>query len=384
MARTLFETTKGGILFVLGDESLPVYQREGDVEIIRCNPTAENLLERSLQFSRQLARLVAGQRDSLEICHFRDPWSGVPVLENRAPGCVAVYEINGLPSIELPYRYPNVAPETLRKIRAAEQFCWSEADAIITPSRTMRENLIALGVTPEKISVVPNGAEPKDKPPTPADAPQRYVMYFGALQRWQGVDNLLRAMSRLADLDDLWLVVCSSTHQRQSKVLRKLAEKLGVADRTLWFFGLDEEELAPWRANALLTVAPLTDCSRNIEQGCCPLKILESMAAGVPVVATDLPSVREIVTNRVDGWLVRPDRPSELAMAIRLMIEYPDRLRNMGEAARRRIEECFTWEESLARLSATYVELLAGRGANSAVDSFATPAGCIPMRGEAQ
>jgi glycosyltransferase involved in cell wall biosynthesis len=278
----------------------------------------------------------------------------VPVLENRDPGCTTVYEVNGLPSIELSYRYPGIADSTIRKIREAEHFCWQTADFVITPSNPMKKNLIGLGVAEEKISVISNGADITERVERPEGAPPRYIVYFGALQRWQGVDTLLRAMKRLSDFDDLWLVVCVSTHQRSAKPYRKLAEKLGVAGRILWFFGLNENELAPWRANALLSVAPLAECARNLDQGCCPLKILESMADGVPVVASDLPSTRGIITDRVDGVLVRPDRPSEFAMAIRVLLEYPDRLRSMGEAARRKVALNFTWDESLARLDSFY------------------------------
>src|SRR5262249_47539052 len=160
------------------------------------------------------------------------------------------YEINGLPSIELPCRFPQVSRRTLEKIRAAEEFCWSEADVIITPSETMLRNLVSLGVPKAKISVIPNGADVQSKPPAPESAPGRYIIYFGALQRWQGVDNLLRAMARLSDFDDLKLVICSATHQRHAKPYRKLAEKLGIADRTIWMFSLDESELLSWLANA--------------------------------------------------------------------------------------------------------------------------------------
>src|SRR5262249_24389005 len=314
---------------------------------------------RTLEFGRALARILRQQQDCLNICHFRDPWCGVPILTNRTRHSTAIYEVNGLPSIELPYRFRHIAKRTLDKIRSAQAFCWSEADLVITASSTLRHNLVSIGVPPEKISVIPNGADLRPRPAAPPDAPGRYIIYLGALQRWQGLDNLLRAMARLADLDDLSLVICSATHHRHAKPYRKLAERLGVAERTIWMYSLNETDLLSWLAGASLSVAPLAECSRNIDQGCAPLKILESMAAGVPVVASDLPSVREFVTDRVDGWLVRPDRPSELAMAIRVLLEYPQRLRSMAEAARSKIEAEFTWDASLIRLSSLYSKILA-------------------------
>jgi glycosyltransferase involved in cell wall biosynthesis len=352
MAQTLFAHLNGGLLFVLGDDILPAYQKEGQVEIVRFSKPVTNFLERTLAYSRTLRALIEEQRDSLRLCHFRDPWSGVPILEKKS--YVTVYEINGLPSIELPFSYPRIAPETLKKIRAAEEFCWTEADAIITPSQTMKTNLVALGASASKITVITNGADIQAKPEPPTDAPKRYLIYFGALQRWQGVDVLMKAFARLADFDDLHLLICSSTHPRFAKAYRKLAERLEIAERITWHFGLSEEELAPLRAHALLSVAPLTECSRNLEQGCCPLKILESMASGVAVVASDIPSVREIISDGVDGKLVRAERPAELARAIRLLLEYPETLSNMGAHAKERIAKDLTWQNSMQKLAALY------------------------------
>jgi glycosyltransferase involved in cell wall biosynthesis len=175
------------------------------------------------------------------------------------------------------------------------------------------------------------------------------LIYVGALQRWQGVDVLLRAFARLADLTELRLVVCSSVPERRAKPLQRLADRLGVAERIVWRFTLPHDEVAGWLAGAAVSAAPLTACPRNLDQGCAPLKILESMAAGTPVVASDLPAVREILGE--DGRLVAPDRPAELARAIRILLEYPDQARAMAARARDRVP---SWADSRARLAEVY------------------------------
>ena len=361
MATTLFETTGHGLLYVLGGEGLPFYQFEEGIEILRFEESIPNFLERTIAFGASLADVLERYGESLEICHFRDPWSGTPILELPNRHYKTVYEVNGLPSIELPYTYPHLSRATLAKIRLAEERCWSLADAILTPSVTIADNLVRLGAPSRRITVVPNGAElPEIIPPPPADAPERYILYFGALQRWQGIDVLLRAFALLADIDDLHLVVCASTRHRFGKFYRKLAERLGVAERIHWRYSLPKRELAGWIGGAILTVAPLVECSRNLEQGCAPLKILESMAAAIPVVASDLPAVRELITNNVNGRLVRPDRPSELARAIRLLLEYPTELARLGQAGRDRIANDLTWERSVMLLRDLYAKVGVG------------------------
>jgi len=133
--------------------------------------------------------------------------------------------------------------------------------------------------------------------------------------------------------------------------------KLGVADRTVWHYELHDTELRPWLANAELTVAPLRECARNVEQGCAPLKIVESMAAGVPVVASNLPPVREIVTDGVEGRLVAADRPANLARAIRVLLHCPDLREEMSAASRRRVSTSLTWDHSIRRLLDLYQRL---------------------------
>lgn len=355
-APALFEEHAGGLLYVLGDGRLPVHQVEEEVEVVRFSAPVPNFLERAVAFGEHLARLLDEAGDGLRTCHFRDPWSGVPILE-RPHGYATVFEVNGLPSIELPYAYPSIATRTLEKIRAAERFCLDAADRVVTPSRTTRDLLVGSGVPASKVALVPNGADPVPPLPPPFEAPDRYLIYFGALQPWQGVDTLLRAFSRLADLEELRLVVCGSARSHHARAAERLAEKLGVAPRVVWRWELPASELEPWLANALLSVAPLRACSRNVEQGCAPLKVLESLAAGVPVVASDLPPVREIVTDGVEGRLVAPDRPAELARAIRVLLHFPAVRARMAAAARERASRDFTWDRSLALLRGVYRSL---------------------------
>ncbi|MDQ3134037.1 MAG: glycosyltransferase, partial [Acidobacteriota bacterium] len=354
-AQTLFQAANGGLLYTLGGGELPSYQREGAIEIVRFASNAPNLLERAVAFGWKLTGLLDEAGDSLRLCHFRDPWSGVPILARSPRAYATVYEVNGLPSVELPYTYPHLAPGTLQKIAAHERFCLREADYVVTPSGVIRERLVAGGVPAGKIIIIPNGADPIDVPAArPADAPARYLIYFGALQAWQGLGTLLHAFARLADLTDLHLVICASHRSKRAQAYGRLAEKIGIAGRVLWRYALSEEELAPWRAHALLSIAPLTDCARNVEQGCAPLKILESMAAGVPVVASDLPAVRELMTDGEHGRLVHPERPGELARAIRVLLQYPDRLQAMGAQARRKIVREFTWARATQQLAELY------------------------------
>lgn len=394
-AQTLFNTISPGLLCVLGNDSLPIFQREKSADIVRFSQPVQNFLERTLRYGAHLEQLLQEPCfASLELAHFRDPWSGVPIInhlkksahgkqareprrlagtndpelpkQNPSSSFSTIYEVNAFPSIELPHRYPMLGEATLDKIRSLEKYCCDNASHIIVPSATICSAVIRYGVPREKITVIPNGADvPDTKAPRPIAAPAKYILYFGATQVWQGVDVLLRAFARLVDIPDLNLIVCASHETAKLKGLKNFAAHLEISDRVIWMSQLPQSELSGWISHALLTVAPLTNCARNTTQGCAPLKILESMAHGTPVVASDLPAVRELITDNENGRLVHPERPAELARAIRVLLQYPQQLRTLGENARRHIESNLTWTQSTQQLVHLYQRLSLGRGGAS-------------------
>lgn len=314
----------------------------------------ENVLKRAMAFTHW-AKEILNQQYNLAVGHFRDIWGGMAML--KFPHLRTVFEVNGLPSIELPYRYPNLAEETLQKIVRIEQRCLDKATVLITPSHTTKQCLLKRGVRDEKITVIPNGAEIPEVLPRTRDLPEKYMVYVGALQPWQGVDVLLRALRYLQDLP-VSLVICSSYTEHHAKPYVKFAEKIGVSDKVIWRYQLDKATLNSVLMHALFSVAPLTECSRNIEQGCSPLKILESMACGTCVIASQLPAVEEIINSNLDGILCRADRPAELARTIRIAIDYPERTRHLGEQAKRKIQQQFTWLHAHHTLHQIYDKVL--------------------------
>ncbi|MEO1652787.1 MAG: glycosyltransferase family 4 protein [Bacteroidota bacterium] len=358
-AQALFEWKEKGWLHVLGSPKLPLYQQEKDWVITRFYEDISNFLLRTRAYGNHLYALLKGT--SLEMAHFRDPWSGFPILHYQEVSSAfpCIYEVNGLPSIELPYRYPRVSPQTLKKIEEMEQFCLNRASAIICPSASIRDHLIRRGCPAQKIKVIYNGADVPETLERPEEAPGQYLLYFGALQSWQGVDSLLKSLPYLSDFEDLKLVICVSNRPKFSRPLVKLAEKLGLSERIIWKYQLPKKELYNWVHFAQLTLAPLRECSRNLEQGCCPLKILESLALATPVIAANIPAVREIMGEEDQfGLLVRPDRPAEMARSIRLMLENPKARKEMGIRGKQHIQEHFLWENKKKELQDHYTRIL--------------------------
>lgn len=313
-----------------------------------------NLLLRATAFARWAEQQIA-QHPGIVVAHYRDIWGGTAAL--RFPHLHTLFEVNGLPSIELPARYTQIAPETLDKIRRLEDACLRQSKRLITPSYTTQRYLIGRGIPEAKITVIPNGAD-IPRPQEPAeDLPFSYMAYVGALQPWQGVDILFKSLRYIEDLD-LPLVLCCSYAESATKAYHKFAAKLGVEDKIIWRYQLSKGALQQILQHALFSVAPLTECSRNIEQGCSPLKILESMACATPVIASQLPAVEELITHDADGILVKPGRPAELGRAIRLAVDYPGHTEMLGAKAQEKVRQQFTWERAHTDLRQCYDTIL--------------------------
>lgn len=331
---------------------------KGDQEAIRTEQIHQecfvssslNLLDRAMEFTKWVKNMLA-QHHSILIVHFRDVWGGMASL--HFPHLRSVFEVNGVPSIELPYRYPMLSPDTLIKLAALEDYCLGQAHAVITPSHTTAKYLMGRGVPSHKLTVIPNGAELPAQCKQPTDLPSQYFAYIGAVQPWQGIADLLRALRYLEDTQ-LPLVICCSHQEHLAKSYREFAEQAGVAHRVIWRYQYSRAEVNRVLQHAQFSVAPLTECSRNIEQGCSPLKVIESMANGTAVIASGVPPVQEIIEHRVDGILCRPSRPTDLARNIRLAIENPVYVKTLGATARQKVSRHFTWEKSGATLQATY------------------------------
>lgn len=359
-APKLFSFIGSGLLLVLGDENTPKWQIENNnIQIRRYITTEENYLQKAMSFSEFIYKEVSILKEDIKIAHFRDPWSGLPILE-ALEGTKAkfVYEVNALPSIEIPSRISSALTSTLEKIREMELKCLKKADAIICPSFVIKSFLETLGVDSNKITVIHNGARISGiEHKKPETAPNKYIIYIGAVQPWQGVECLMKAMTFLKDISDLKLVFCASGTKPRIKFLQKLAEKMEISDKLVWNLRIGQSEVQDWLQGASISLAPLTECERNLVQGCCPIKIVESMAAGIPVIASNMPVTQELLEHNITGWLVRPDRPSELARAIRVLLAHPETLERIAKTAKEKVVSSLSWEMSLEQLENVYLKL---------------------------
>jgi phosphatidyl-myo-inositol alpha-mannosyltransferase len=251
---------------------------------------------------------------------------------------------------------------------------WSDRDRLYRAARPLGRRLVAhldaavavsaaaasyhagaLGLPVGAFQVVPNGVEVarfSEAPPfsevTEDDAPT--LLFVGRLERRKGLQTLVKAFTRLkADRPDLRLHVVGEGPEADR--CRSLLPPALLADVT--FHGrVPSEDVPRWFASCDLYVAPALGGESF------GIVLLEAMAAGRPVVASDLPGYRSVATDGVQGCLVPPGDDGVLAEAIGVLLDNPARRRAMGAEGRRTAEE-YDWSHVAGRLRAVYTELLA-------------------------
>lgn len=337
-----------GTLFPPGVRHLP-FQPEGDI-----------FLQRALEFGDAVAQqLVAEEYAAV---HVRSIWEGTPALLLQPQRQYRlVYEVNGLPSIELKYHFPGVGAnrDLIARLRGQERALLAAAHRIVTPSDTTRKYLRRHGASGDRLQVIPNGVDPDRF--TIADRPLPEVpelLYLGTLAPWQGVPFLLEAMRLVLDERPVRLRVVGGGRKEWRKECEHLVRKLQLGEAVSLEPPVAPEEVPHLLAGSDICVAPLTVTDRNVLQGCCPIKILEYMAAGRPIVAARVPPVCEVLTHEETALLYKPDKPRRLAEALLRLLADPPLCRHLAAAGARHVREHYPWQRHNDAITALYRDLL--------------------------
>jgi glycosyltransferase involved in cell wall biosynthesis len=177
----------------------------------------------------------------------------------------------------------------------------------------------------------------------PAD-PVR-LLSVGRFQPKKGFDLLLRALTRVPGHVVLTLV----GYGPQEGKLRRLAQRLGIHGQVRWAKQLDHPAVrALYRQSDLFVLAPRI--ADDGDRDGLPNVVVEALSQGLPVVATRVSALPEIVEDGVNGRLVPPEDPSALAAALAGLIPDPAARQRLGTAGIRRVTEGWDLEEGVTRL----------------------------------
>jgi len=235
----------------------------------------------------------------------------------------------------------------VRRLFRRERRVWRTADGYLTTTGVLAAELRKRFGDRPLVETISNGVRlPEDRRLPPAGhAVPPLVAYAGHLYPWKGVDVLLRALSRLPGLPGL--IVGGLSGESDLDRVRRLALDLGVGDRVRFTGQVEPSLVASLLADATILVLPTVATPSAVYTS--PLKLFEYFAAGKPVIASDLPPIREIVRDGDNGLLFTPGDADALAAAIRRLRDDETLASSIGRRAFANAGE-YSWRRRAERL----------------------------------
>lgn len=218
------------------------------------------------------------------------------------------------------------------------------------------------GVPASKVVYWPNGTDIErfDIPFTREEARERLglpqdkklILYVGSLQHWKGVDTLIAAAKLLPADTVVYIVGGNNSEIAKLKTnnLELITEgRLAFVGQRPWM------EVPLWLKAADVLVLPNTARDKESLRYTSPMKLFEYMASRRPIVASDIPSIREILNEDV-AFFAEPDSADSFAAVIRQVLEHPDEARSRSDTARREVGQ-YTWNARAERIVNLLVQI---------------------------
>jgi glycosyltransferase involved in cell wall biosynthesis len=303
--------------------------------------------------ARQIARLV--RHEGFDLIHSHTPRTAlIGRLAARRAGVPLVHHVHGQTATEVRRGW------WARLTARAENWALRRAAAIIAVSATAQRYLVEQGFSPQQVCVVPNGIVVQGPlPPRPAPRAPWRLGLIGLLRPRKGLEVLLHAMAHLraAGHDVRLRAVGTFETESYGQQVRKLAHELGVESSIVWR-GFQRDvaaELAEMDVMAFPSVLP---------EGM-PMVVLEAMAAGVPIVASRVAGVTDVLRDTHDAVLVQPGDAAALATGIARVLGQEPLWHRLRASAWQRQQEAFSDVQMATAVAGVYRRVLADRSAGS-------------------
>lgn len=296
----------------------------------------------------QLRRLLACDR--YDIVHY---FFGLPtgVLSLYSHGVKRLPYVVSLRGSDVPGY-----DESSRKLRVSHALLrglnkrvWRQASCVVAVSKEFRR--LALRVSPRTpVEVIYNGVDPLrfSPPPYRRDAGPLQLVCISRLIDRKGIDYLLTALAGLRDQDTRLVIIGTGAKEPQ---LRAMAIRLNLAEQVKFLGYRPNDEVCRHLCEADVFVLPtLSEAFANV--------LLEAMGCGLPVIASAVGGIPELVEERVNGLLVPPGDPDKLASAIARLARDPALRRQISRNNVARVRQRFTWANAAGQYQTIYAQAL--------------------------
>ncbi len=269
--------------------------------------------------------------------------------------CALVVTIHDL----VGFRYPDAMFSRLARLYnhwMTKTAVWRAAHLIANSHFTGRELQMHLSVQPDKITVTHLGVDPGYFDPPGVELtilqerykiPEQYILYLGTRKPWKNLPVLLAALQQLRKQGEPIKLVMAGKNAQHQMDLSETIHQMDLHDQVREVGYIAEDDIPAIYAYATAFVLP------SYYEGF-GLPILEAMAAGTPVVASQAASLPEVVGTA--GLIVNANTPTGFAAAITRILREPDLRMSMRQQGRARASQ-FTWEACAAKTISVYEQI---------------------------
>ena len=308
-------------------------------------PVLRRLLVHAQVIFRMLWRLRA-----YDVIYIRAHFLALPVtFAARWMRLVILQEVNGS-YLDVVVSYPWLRPGA-SFIARLYRWQYQHSDHLLPVTQELAKWLRREGVQCP-ITVVPNAANTTLFRPLARTVATPFVVFFGGLTKWHGVDLMVDAVRHPIWPRDVELVVIGAG-SKQAEVIA--AQKAGAQVR--WLGYRPNQEIPELIAGALAGLVPITDPSGRSATGALPLKLFEILACGLPAIVTDVPGQAELVREGRCGLVIAADAVA-LASSVAHLHGHPEEARAMGKRGADLVASAHSWAARAADVDAVITACL--------------------------
>jgi glycosyltransferase involved in cell wall biosynthesis len=226
-----------------------------------------------------------------------------------------------------------------------------QVDRLITPSRYVAAQYAANGIRNDQITVIPNGIDVENFAPAQRGTAELTLGFIGHLGKHKGLEVLLHALS-LMDARQVRLLVVGTGEE--AEWLRTFCHERGLDPYVTFVGHVENRRIAAIYRQIDVLVVPSVWPENS------PVTITEAMASGVPVIASDVGGISELVEDGVTGYLIPLRDSLAIAERIQRFLARPELLKTMGERARAKIQVS-QMRQQVERIVEVYRQVIAQR-----------------------
>jgi glycosyltransferase involved in cell wall biosynthesis len=278
--------------------------------------------------------------------------------------CPVIFESHGISSV-VQSEYKILLGKKLPKNTFArliyalqEQYTLKTANAIICTTNNLKRILSTeFAINESKLFVIPNAATDVSKTDLRRDSgvPDKFakcnctrVLYTGQFYPWKGVDLIIESASYLPESFRVYLV--GGNNDDDKNRLLEVARKSGVLERVIFIGQVTFAEARRLQINADILILSLAPGNVESDKFTSPIKIFEYMASNRPIVAPNLPMIREVLEHGRNAWLYDANNPEDLASAIKYIASNPEIATTIASKAKEDFLNRHTMEKRALRL----------------------------------